>query len=143
MDFNIKEKGEVKGQIRYMIGEGLSIISEKNVSWTIRDDEDKELTTMTYKAGTGFVYKDEFGNEIKCSDGLIELISKKINHNSGKEPMVLGDTLEKILNDLLTAIQKLTVISPVGATSPPVNIGDFAAIQARLDTIKSKKSNLE
>lgn len=143
LDFNIKEKGEVKGQIRYLIGEGLSIISEKNVSWTIRDDEDKELTTMTYKAGTGFVYKDEFGNEIKCSDGLVELISKKINHNSGKEPMVLGDTLEKILNDLLTAIQKLTVISPVGATSPPVNIADFAEIQARLDTIKSKKSNLE
>ena len=57
--------------------------------------------------------------------------------------MVLGDTLAKILDDMLKAIQAITVISPVGVTSVPVNVGDFAAIQAKLDTIKSKISNLE
>lgn len=57
--------------------------------------------------------------------------------------MVLGNTLADLLNEFLAAVQKITVISPVGVTSAPVNIGDFAAIQAKLDTIKSQISNLE
>lgn len=143
LELNVEEEGKTKGQLKYTLGEGFTILTEKNVALTIRDDEDKELTTVSYKNGVGFEYKDEFENEIKCTDGLIELISKKINHNSGKEPMVLGDTLKSILNDLLTAIQKLTVITPVGTSSVPVNIADFIKIQSQLETIKSKKSNLE
>ena len=52
--------------------------------------------------------------------------------------MVLGETLAGIMKEILTAVQKLTVITPVGASSPPVNLTDFAAIQAKIDTIKSK-----
>ena len=71
------------------------------------------------------------------------MVSKKINHNKGSEPMVLGDTLADILKDLCKAIQQLTVVTPVGTSSVPVNIADFASIQAKIDNIKSKKSNLE
>ena len=48
-----------------------------------------------------------------------------------------------ILKDLCKAIQQLTVVTPVGTSSIPVNIADFASIQAKIDNIKSKKSNLE
>lgn len=106
-------------------------------------ENDNEKTSITYEAGTGLNYKDEFDNEIVAKDGEIDIISDKINHNNGKEPMVLGDTLKGILDDILSAIQKLTVVSPVGTTSVPVNVAEFASIQAKLDNIKSKKSNLD
>lgn len=128
----------------------INISSDKNVNIesnqkiTIQVTDKGEVKgSIYYELGTGLVYKDEFKNEINCKDSEINIISKKINHNSGKEPMVLGDTLTGILKDILTAIQKLTVITPVGISSPPVNIADFVSIQAKLNTIKSKISNIE
>lgn len=106
-------------------------------------EEGEEKFQMKYTLKEGFLYEDEFGNSIRCVDKLIEIKSEQINHNGGNEPMVLGNTLQEVLSDILTAIQKLTVISPTGATSVPVNVADFAKIQQRLSDIKSKKSNLE
>lgn len=89
-------------------------------------------------------YKDHFNNKIISDKDKVNIqVDKKFDINGGKEPMVLGNTLADLLNEFLAAVQKITVISPVGVTSVPVNIGDFAAIQAKLDTIKSKISNLE
>lgn len=89
-------------------------------------------------------YKDHFNNKIISNKDKVNIqVDKKFDINGGKEPMVLGNTLADLLNEFLAAVQKITVISPVGITSVPVNVGDFAAIQAKLDTIKSKISNLE
>ena len=57
-------------------------------------------------------------------------------------PKILANSTD-ILKDLCKAIQQLTVVTPVGTSSVPVNIADFASIQAKIDNIKSKKSNLE
>lgn len=115
-----------------------------NQKATLKITEKGEIkTSFVYELGIGFTYKDEFGNEIIAKEGEVDIISEKINHNAGKEPMVLGDTLAKLLDDMLKAIQAITVISPSGGTSVPVNAADFAAIQEKLDTIKSKISNLE
>ena len=128
----------------------INILSDKKITLESNEQINVQLTqkgenkaTIKYVIEEGFSYEDEFGNEIVCKDNEITVKSDKINHNSGKEPMVLGDTLVNILNDLLKAIQQLTVISPVGATSIPVNVADFVEIQSRLETIKSKISNLE
>lgn len=128
----------------------INIIGEKAVNVTTNKKATLKVTekgedkmSLSYELGVGLKYKDEFENEVTAKEGQVDVISKKINHNSGKEPMVLGNTLADLLNELLAAVQKITVISPVGVTSVPVNIGDFAAIQAKLDTIKSKISNLE
>lgn len=128
----------------------INVSSDKKITLESNEQINVQLTqkgedkaTIKYVVEEGFSYKDEFGNEIICKDNEITLKSEKINHNSGKEPMVLGNTLVNILNDLLKAIQQLTVISPVGATSIPVNVADFVEIQSKLETIKSKISNLE
>lgn len=128
----------------------INIIGEKAVNVTTNKKATLKVTekgedkmSLSYELGVGLKYKDEFENEVIAKEGQVDVISKKINHNSGKEPMVLGNTLADLLNEFLAAVQKITVISPVGVTSVPVNIGDFAAIQAKLDTIKSKISNLE
>lgn len=128
----------------------INIIGEKAVNVTTNKKATLKVTekgedkmSLSYELGVGLKYKDEFENEVTAKEGQVDVISKKINHNSGKEPMVLGNTLADLLNEFLAAVQKITVISPVGVTSVPVNIGDFAAIQAKLDTIKSQISNLE
>lgn len=43
-----------------------------------------------------------------------------------------GSGLKKTLDDMLTAIQALTVTTPHGPSSPPVNSAKFASIQADL-----------
>lgn len=128
----------------------INIIGEKAVNVTTNKKATLKVTekgedkmSLSYELGVGLKYKDEFENEVTAKEGQVDVISKKINHNSGKEPMVLGNTLADLLNEFLAAVQKITVISPVGVTSVPVNIKDFASIQAKLDTIKSQISNLE
>lgn len=120
----------------------VNVITNKKATLKVTEKGEDKMS-LSYELGVGLKYKDEFENEVTAKDGEVDIISKKINHNSGKEPMVLGNTLADLLNEFLAAVQKITVISPVGVTSVPVNIGDFAAIQAKLDTIKSEISNLE
>lgn len=120
----------------------VNVITNKKVSLLINDKGENKMK-LSYELENGLNYKDEFENEIVAKDGEIDIISKKINHNEGKEPMVLGNTLADILDEMLKAIQAITVVSPVGATSTPVNAASFAAIQGKLNTIKSKISNLD
>lgn len=148
---DIKITSENKDSVFNMFCDNeINITSEKTINITANQkaslnitEKGKDKATFVYELGKGFAYKDEFENEIVAKDGEVDIISKKINHNSGKEPMVLGDTLADLLDEFLKAVQAITVISPVGQTSVPVNVADFAAIQAKLDTIKSKISNLE
>lgn len=107
----------------------------------IVDGEQK--TTLRYKVGEGLIYKDEFENEITVKDGEVDIVSKKINHNEGKEPMVLGDSLADFLGKFIDACMKLTVVTPAGTSSVPVNVADFAQLKTEFDKFKSQKSNLE
>ena len=124
-------------------GKAVRVLTPGMVEARFVDSEMEEKTIIRYELQKGLTYKDEFENEITAKDGMINLRSKEISHNEGSEPMVLGDTLKDILSDFLDGIMKLTVVTPVGTSSPPVNIQDFAKIKAQLDNIKSKKSKLE
>lgn len=118
----------------------LSTNSEVNLSV---DEKGVTKGQLRYVLGTGWELTDEFGNVIRTSDGLLEIIGDKINHNSGKEPMVLGETLTDILSQLIGAITAITVPTPQGVSGNPLNAAQFNAIKSKLDTILSKKSNLE
>jgi len=59
---------------------------------------------------------------------------------NASEPLVLGNQLLGILNELISAIQGLTVGTAVGPSSPPINIPQFTAIQSKLNKILSKKN---
>ena len=105
--------------------------------------EGEQKTTLRYKVGEGLEYKDEFENEITVKDGEVTIVSKKINHNEGKEPMVLGDSLADFLGEFIDACMALTVVTPAGTSSVPVNVADFAKLKTKFDNFKSQKSNLE
>lgn len=120
----------------------LNVITSGKVAVNITKDGETK-TEIQYEAEKGFHYKDEFENEITAKDGEVDIISNKINHNEGKEPMVLGDTLASLLKDLVNGIKQLTVVTPAGTSSVPVNIATFEAIGEQIDNIKSSKSNLD
>jgi len=53
------------------------------------------------------------------------------------EPLVLGNALNTILNDLIAAIKAITVSTGTGPSSTPINAGDFDAIAGKLNSILS------
>lgn len=121
-----------------------SVVITSNKKTVIKiTDEGEVKASFVYELGKGFAYKDEFQNEVKCIDGEINIISNKINHNNGLEPMVLGNTLTTLLEDILKTIQSMTMMSPSGPTSVPVNIAEFILLQARVSSIKSQISNID
>ena len=77
--------------------------------------------------------------------------AKRINLGLGaNEPALLGDTTGKWLSDLLTQLISLTTaltvethISPVGPTTPPVNIASYVNIQSRLTVLQQKIPTLK
>lgn len=129
-------------EINIIGNKSVNVVTNQKATLKVKEKGEEKMS-LSYELGVGLNYKDEFENEVVAKDGEVDIISKKINHNSGKEPMVLGNTLADLLDEMLKAIQAITVISPAGATSTPVNVASFVAIQAKLDTIKSKISNLE
>ena len=102
------------------------------------------LGEMKYIKGTGFQYTDEFENKIIAKKDEVQIIAKKkINLGNGKEPMVLGDTLVNTLSSLIDAISAITVTTPNGPSSTPVNIAQFTVIKNQLKNILSGISNTE
>lgn len=91
----------------------------------------------------GVKFEDKFGNAIDINEDSVNVVvANKFNINDGKEPMVLGQTLVDLLNEILDAIKQLTVITPVGTSSIPVNVASFASAQQKLKNILSEISNL-
>ena len=148
-------------------GNQVESVARQDFKMVLKNAVDDELVTITGDK-KGVEYIDQFKTNVKLSkesvdvnteidvnveakNSTINVISKeinlktddKLNLDSGKEPMVLGDTLKSILNDILKAIQTMTVMTSVGPSSVPINVADFASIQAKLQNILSKKSNLD
>ena len=70
---------------------------------------------------------------INTGDGNILL-----NTTETSEPLVRGQQLVDILSELIDKIKEQVFNTPAGPTAVgPVNVGDFDAIQSKLDTIKS------
>lgn len=87
----------------------------------------------------GDIQLDSSGNLTVNNQKKINFNSKTtIEHNTGKEPMVLGDTLTKLLEDLIGEIAKSTT-----AQGPLLNASQIAAYIQQVKNIKSEKSKLE
>lgn len=97
---------------------------------------------MYFKESEGWQIKNK-NTFLNIKEKLVHVLSDKIQHNSGAEPMVLGDTLMDILSELIDAILALTVQTGVGPSSTPINASQFTTVKGKLPQFKSKKSFLE
>lgn len=133
----------IQGKSKIHSNDEIKIISDKKFILTVVDENSKDRVFISYEKDKGYTYKDEFNNELNCKSGLVEIKSKKINHNNGNEPMVLGNTLVKKLSEILDAISKLTVFTALGPSSTPINTPEFNAIKKLINEIKSELSYLD
>ena len=56
------------------------------------------------------------------------------------EPVVLGDTLLGLLEELIDAILAETHPTPVGPSGPPINAADYSSIKSRLPQFLSPQN---
>lgn len=146
LDNNGILKLDINGEVLVRSSDRIVQISEKKIEVAVTDKSGitKAFTRMSSEKDVNrFEYQDEFENAIIANGELINISSKKINHNEGKEPMVLGNTLATKLGELIDAINKLTVPTNSGPSGTPINSAEFTKIKNSLDEIKSKISNLD
>lgn len=109
----------------------------------LKDGKNDELISLIGDSEK-MEFKDKFGNVITSNEENVNItVAGKFNVNSGKEPMVLGQTLVDLLSEILDAIKQITVVTPVGTSSVPVNIASFTSAQQKLKNILSTISNLD
>ncbi len=97
---------------------------------------------MYFKESEGWMIKNK-SSFIQIKEKLINVIAEKINHNSGAEHMVLGDTLMTLMEELIDAILAMTVQTAVGPSSTPINAAQFTTVKGKLPQFKSQKSFIE
>ena len=136
-EINVTSSGKVKISAKNLIVEAF-----KDAVFTLKKNDSKELLKIESN-DTQLKITDQFNNEVTLKDGEIDVVSDKINHNGGNEPMVLGNTLKESLSNLIDAILSMTMVTPTGASSTPMNAAQFIQIKSQLDNILSQKSNLE
>jgi len=73
---------------------------------------------------------------------VIEAPTTKIGSINATEPMVLGDTLESKLNDILTLIET-GLLAPTGPVVVGPGAGLLASLKSSLSTIKSPNNTVE
>ena len=119
---------------------------------TIANKQNSELqAVLQYEFGEGFKYVDEFNNTLTANNegfelkrGEDEFISIKegsIELGSGSsplEPMVLGNKLKQIQENLLNAIQQITVPTALGPSGVPINASVFSQINQGLSDMISQ-----
>ena len=118
----------------------------KSEKFSITLDDKEELFEIKNFEETGFIsakkyisllYKNSYG--IKALESSLELGKD----GEEKTEAVLSNKLITLLGDILDELAKITVISPVGETSPPKNIANILAFKQRLDAIKSKSVKID
>ena len=122
-------------------GKQLKILLTDNIDLSINNGE-KEILSIKGN-NESLELRDQFENLILIDEENIKINAKKINLGEGNEPMVLGDTLLSILEQLIDAIISLTVVTSTGPSGTPINSAQFIQIKSKLKTILSKLSNTD
>lgn len=86
---------------------------------------------------------DRFKNEAIFNEENVQILTTKFNVGTGKEQMVLGNTLINLLSQLIDAILNMTVLTHVGPSGTPVNAATFSEIKGKLEEALSKLSNTD
>jgi len=78
-----------------------------------------------------------------ASDKVAIDVSDSVVISGGTESMVLGDSLVSWLKELCQALQQLTVLTPHGTSSPPLNSSQFASLAAKAQSLLSQIAKLK
>lgn len=125
--------GDGKGRLSISVNSNQSKGGQIDINLNNKNDDTKFKVNIR---GTSEIITS--GKTTLKSESQVDVIAPLINHNEGGEPMVLGDTLAKILKDLIDLTSKST-----NAGGPLSNAANIAALLKEVDKILSKKSKLD
>lgn len=98
------------------------------------DEKDgQETIRITHKVGAKIEIDKDGNIRVFNSDGKTLYIGLNAN-----EAAILGDTLKRMLDELMDALAALTVGTGTGPSTIPINVAQFQAIKARLSEILSQ-----
>jgi hypothetical protein len=116
--------------------------SKKDINFVAKDD-------FTIDTGGGIAAKSladivlttDVNFEINA-EGKTVITSPKIYFGSenAEEPVVLGNKLSDVLNELVDAILQLTVPTGTGPSGPPINSPKFQQVKNKIRTILSRQN---
>lgn len=95
--------------------------------------------SIMFSCEKNFVISSNSDINIKSKSISIDTNSISLGKNAD-EPLVLGNKLIQVLQDLITQISSITVVTSTGPSSPPVNAGQISSISAKLSSVLSKKN---
>jgi hypothetical protein len=78
------------------------------------------------------------GPKISIGSGTTDDKQVLIGNDSGADHLVMGETLQGLLEGLIDAITAISVPTGVGPSGPPANAADFISIKSQLSTMLSK-----
>lgn len=135
----------VQGNLNIEVDDTVSLKIKNALKVRFIDEFDNsKFTDISYVLGNGYVMLDEFGNNINVNKDGVKIIVPNgnkiisISNDGVIEPSVLGNELISLLKNLLNEINKITVLTPSGASSPPLNSISFTAIRQSLNLLISK-----
>ncbi len=131
LTLQVHGKTDSEGKTAEEVGSSVKISKDGNVAVTTKDcslviDQAAGKVSVTAK-----------------NDVIVDSPKIHLGSAGATERGVKGDSWKGMMTRLLQALMKLTVYSPVGPTSPPINTPEFAAILAQLETQLSKVVTLE
>lgn len=106
------------GKLAQIISNAPSIVNNIVDEFIVTDNEDLE-----YKL------TPDNGLELTMSD-----VEYKVN-NDGMKLTVGSDNMHSFITDLLTYLEQLTVNTPNGPSSPPINVADFTALKTKANNL--------
>ena len=127
-----KDKAEIKDQF------GNTFVFDKDKI----ELKDQFGHTVSFSSGD-FKCKDSETNELNFTGAGAQIKTTKFRVGNGLHPMVLGTPLVAILTKLCAEIQKITVDTPSGISSPPLNAQAFSEISSSLETVLSLISSTD
>lgn len=133
----------IQGDLNIEVDDSITLKIKNSLDVTFVDEFDNtKVTNFNYTLGTGYTMNDEFGNQIIVDSEGISITTKSgkiILQNSDKvQNSVLGNQLVDVLKELIEEIKNITVMTPSGTSSPPLNQIDLLNTSNKLNSILSK-----
>jgi len=111
----------------------------------VMDDQDgAEVIRVKHSDGSTRIELDKDGNVF-----IVNKSGSKVHIGDGAEneqptqPGVLGEKLKGLMEDLITAINAMTVPTPAGPSGTPINSAQFESVKGRLQTMLSETVDLK
>ena len=110
------------------------VINSDRLLFNARTDSILLISDETVGISTNGTFNVDSGSETIINSPEIYL------GLGAEEPIVLGDTLLGLLEELCDALAAETHPTPVGPSGPPINVADYSSIKSRLSTFLSPQN---